>query len=347
MLLAFFSSLVIAATLIFLTKKTLLGRVFQDPPSARGLHNIPVPRIGGVALLSAVVLTVAPWMQRDSVAFIACLSLMLLFVSLIDDLRALPALLRLLVHTATAILVVLLWLKLFSPPATLTNVSSRWQLHPLSAIALVFAIVWMTNLYNFMDGADGLAGGMTVIGFGTYSLALVVQANVDGNLALLVAAISGAAAGFLIFNFSPAKVFMGDAGSIPLGFLAATLGVHGCLQQMWPWWFPLLVFSPFIVDASATLVRRTAQGNKPWIAHRDHYYQRLVLGGWSHRKTALVYYCLMLASAGSALVAIRHLNARVMLITWVITYGLLLLLTEWHLHQKKNNKIKNNDCEKT
>ena len=339
MLLAFFSSLVIAAALTFLTKKTLLGRVLQDVPSARSLHRIPVPRIGGVAVLSAVALTVGLWMQRDSVALIACLSLMLLFVSLIDDLRPLPALLRLLVHTATAILVVLLWLKLFAQPATVTNVPSSWLLDPLSAIALALAIVWMTNLYNFMDGSDGLAGGMTVIGFGTYAVALVLHPNASGNLALLVAAISGAAAGFLVFNFSPAKVFLGDAGSIPLGFLAATLGVHGSLQQTWPWWFALLVFSPFIVDASATLLRRTVQGKKPWIAHRDHYYQRLILGGWSHRKTALVYYCVMLASGASALYAIQYPDSTVTLITWVLTYGLLLLLTEWHLRQKKNNKI--------
>ena len=133
---------------------------------------------------------------------------------------------------------------------------------------------------------------------------------------------------------------MGDAGSIPLGFLAAALGIHGSLAQLWPWWFGVVVFSPFIVDASATLLRRTAQGNKPWLAHRDHYYQRLILGGWSHRKTALIYYCAMLASAGSALTAIARPDSSVMLITWVITYALLLLLTEWHLHQKKNNKIK-------
>ncbi len=340
MLQAFFSSLVIAATLIFLSKNTPLGRVFQDLPSARGLHSVPVPRIGGIALLSAVVLTVGPWMQPDSVALIACLSLVMLLVSVIDDFRPLPALLRLTAHTSAAILIVLIWLRSLPSLTTVMNVPNSWLLYSLSAFALVFAIAWMTNLYNFMDGADGLAGGMTVIGFGTYALALVLHQNVDGNLPLLVTAISGAAAGFLVFNFSPAKVFMGDAGSIPLGFLCVTLGIQGSLQQMWPWWFALLVFSPFIVDASATLLRRTAQGNKPWIAHRDHYYQRLILGGWSHRKTALVYYFVMLASGGSALYAIERPAPSVMLIAWVITYGLLLLLAEWHLHQKKNNKIK-------
>lgn len=339
MLLAFFSSLVIAAALIFLTKKTQLGRVFQDPPSARGLHSVPVPRIGGIAVFSAVVLTVGLWMQRDSVALIACMSLVLLLVSAVDDLRPLPALFRLAAHTSAAILTVLIWVRAFPSLTTALNVTNGGLLYPLSAFALVFAIVWMTNLYNFMDGADGLAGGMTVIGFGTYALAFVLHPNADSSLALLVTAISGAAAGFLVFNFAPAKVFMGDAGSVPLGFLAVTLGIQGSLQHTWPWWFGVLVFSPFIVDASATLLRRTVQGNKPWIAHRDHYYQRLILAGWSHRKTVVSYYAVMLASAASALIATQTVEAPAILSAWVITYALLLVLLEWHLHQKKNKKI--------
>ena len=319
----------------------------MDFPNARGLHASPVARVGGIALFASVWLLSGFWIQRDLVAAIAGLSVVLLAISLIDDLRSLAALLRLLVHAGVAIVIVLIWMDAFGFSSNRLNASASWLRSPACALAVVLAIIWMTNLYNFMDGADGLAGGMSMIGFGTYAIASALQPNFGVSLGFLAIAIAGASAGFLVFNFSPARVFMGDAGSIPLGFLAATLGVHGSLEQIWPWWFGVLVFSPFIVDASATLVRRTAEGNKPWIAHRDHYYQRLILGGWSHRKTALVYYCVMLASAGSALVAIEYPNASVMSITWVITYGLLLLLAEWHLHQKKNNKIKNNECEKT
>ena len=311
-----------------------------DFPNARGLHASPVARVGGIALFVSVWLLSGFWIQRDLVAAIAGLSVVLLAISLIDDLRSLAALLRLLVHAGVAIVIVLIWMDAFGFSSNRLNASASWLRSPACALAVVLAIIWMTNLYNFMDGADGLAGGMSVIGFGTYAIASALQPNFGVSLGFLAIAIAGASAGFLVFNFSPARVFMGDAGSIPLGFLAATLGVHGSMEQIWPWWFGVLVFSPFIVDASATLVRRTVQGNKPWIAHRDHYYQRLILGGWSHRKTAFVYYCVMLASAGSALVAIEHPNASVMLITWVITYGLLLLLAEWHLHQKKNNNIK-------
>jgi UDP-N-acetylmuramyl pentapeptide phosphotransferase/UDP-N-acetylglucosamine-1-phosphate transferase len=98
---------------------------------------------------------------------------------------------------------------------------------------------------------------------------------------------------------------MGDAGSIPLGFLVAAMGLLGWQQGCWTVWFPLLVFSPFIVDASVTLIKRTLRGVKVTEAHREHYYQRAILLGWSHRKLVLVEYLLML---GSGLLALLTLN---------------------------------------
>jgi UDP-N-acetylmuramyl pentapeptide phosphotransferase/UDP-N-acetylglucosamine-1-phosphate transferase len=94
---------------------------------------------------------------------------------------------------------------------------------------------------------------------------------------------------------------MGDAGSIPLGFLAAALGLVGWQQGLWPLWFPLLVFSPFIVDASVTLARRVLRRERFWRAHKTHYYQRLVQLGWGHRDTALAEYLLMAACGAAAL----------------------------------------------
>ena len=96
---------------------------------------------------------------------------------------------------------------------------------------------------------------------------------------------------------------MGDVGSIALGFLAGAIGVAGWCESAWPLWFPLAVFAPFIVDASVTLVRRALRSEQIWQAHRSHYYQRLILSGWSHRRTALWEYALMLTCAAFALVA--------------------------------------------
>jgi UDP-N-acetylmuramyl pentapeptide phosphotransferase/UDP-N-acetylglucosamine-1-phosphate transferase len=172
---------------------------------------------------------------------------------------------------------------------------------------LVLAIVWMTNLYNFMDGSDGLAGGMALFGFGAYALGAWLAG--DAVMAVASGAIAAAALTFLAFNFPPAKVFMGDAGSIPLGFLAAALGLIGWHAGNWPLWFPMLVFSPFIVDATVTLARRVLRGERFWQAHRTHYYQRLVQLGWGHRNTALAEYALMAVCGAGALWALGQPGA--------------------------------------
>ena len=124
-------------------------------------------------------------------------------------------------------------------------------LHPAWQAVLALATMWVTNLYNFMDGSDGLAGGMALFGFGAYALSAWLAG--DAVFVVVAASIAAASAAFLVFNFPPAKVFMGDAGSIPLGFLAAALGILGWRAGHWPLWFPVLVFSPFIIDASGNV----------------------------------------------------------------------------------------------
>jgi UDP-N-acetylmuramyl pentapeptide phosphotransferase/UDP-N-acetylglucosamine-1-phosphate transferase len=177
--------------------------------------------------------------------------------------------------------------------------NTLWPGDPLSVVLLIIAIAWITNLYNFMDGSDGLAGGMAVIGFGTYAMA--AYAAGDATLAALCVALAAAAAAFLTHNFPPARIFLGDAGSIPLGFLAAALGIVGWHGDLWPLWFPALVFGPFIGDATVTLLRRLFRGERVWQAHKDHYYQRLVRMGFGHRGTAVVGYLVMAACGAMAL----------------------------------------------
>jgi UDP-N-acetylmuramyl pentapeptide phosphotransferase/UDP-N-acetylglucosamine-1-phosphate transferase len=214
--------------------------------------------------------------------------LVILLVSFLDDLRGIPVLLRFVLHVAVCALF------------TAAILTGEYGILTVGAAAL--AIAWMANLYNFMDGSDGLAGGMALIGFLFYGAAAWFAGSTE--FALVNFSIAAAAAAFLVFNFHPARIFLGDAGSVPLGFLAASLGLIGWLQHDWTWWFPIFVFSPFVVDASVTLARRLLRREKVWQAHRDHYYQRLVRLGWGHRKTALVEYALMLACGMLALAAL-------------------------------------------
>jgi UDP-N-acetylmuramyl pentapeptide phosphotransferase/UDP-N-acetylglucosamine-1-phosphate transferase len=290
-----------------------------DRPNERSLHEAPRPRVGGIGVMVAA-LPWGAWQAPEPLqAVIACAAL-LVMVSAFDDVRSLPAALRLAVHIAAAAIAV----------AVLAT-DAHWPI--AVGIAVAVAIAWVTNLYNFMDGADGLAGGMAVIGFAAYAIA-AAQAH-DLPLAIACAALASASAGFLAWNFPPARVFLGDAGSIPLGFLAGALGLAGYLSDAWPPWFPVLVFSPFVVDATATILRRLARREPVWRAHRSHWYQRLVLAGWSHRRMALTAYGVMAAASGSALLA-RPAGEFVqcgMMVVWAAAFTALGWTIERHLRR--------------
>lgn len=284
-----------------------------DRPNPRSLHRSPLPRTGGLGLFAGFLLAAAILLPRLPLALWAGLFLLLL-ISFLDDLRGIAAIWRLAAHLAAAG-----W---FAGSVLLEDFGV------LATLGAALAIAWMANLYNFMDGSDGLAGGMTAIGFSFYGMAAWLAGSTE--FALVNFSIAAAAAAFLVFNFHPARVFMGDAGSVPLGFLAAALGLLGWLQRDWELWFPLLVFSPFVMDASVTLARRAWKREKVWEAHRDHYYQRLVQMGWGHRGTAVAGYALMLASGLLGLGALRaspSLQALVLAIA-VIAYILLLAAAE-------------------
>ena len=253
------------------------GRLPMDHPNERSLHETPTPRIGGQGIMAGV-LVAAVWLADMALLPVLLGAFALAAVSVLDDVQGLPVRVRFFAHFFAAV------------GCLLAIGLTGWGL-----LAGTLAVVWMTNLYNFMDGADGLAGGMAAIGFG--ALGLAAWLGDAPGLAAFCASIAAAALAFLRFNFPPARLFMGDAGSIPLGFMAATLGVLGARQGLWPWAFPLIVFSPFIVDATATLVRRAWRGEKVWRAHRSHYYQRVVLLGASHRRLALAAWGLMLTMA--------------------------------------------------
>lgn len=279
------AALICFAVLWILLRTGWAFDIALDIPNHRSLHVKPVPRVGGWGVLPAVfaiVMIEAPLMR-----WIALGALVLGAVSQIDDRRGLSAKTRFAAHLMVA-----------GAAVALSANGIEWWL----AAAAVLALVWLINLYNFMDGSNGLAGGMAVFGFATYALAAV---TVQPQLSIAAAAVAGAGFGFLVLNFNPARIFLGDMGSIPLGFLAGALGFWGWQHGAWPLWFPALAFAPFIADATVTLLRRLARGEKVWEAHRQHYYQRLVQLGATHVRVALFYYGLMLCGSALALLGLR------------------------------------------
>lgn len=288
-----------------------------DVPNDRSLHTDPTPRIGGLAIMAGIMAAAALatlGFERVPVAAVG-LAVLLSGVSLADDRNGLPIALRLATHLLAA--------GVFA--AYLSNDSAPWWWMLLAMLAMAA----MTNFFNFMDGANGLAGGMALVGFASYGLAAFTHAP---GFAAVCLGIAAAAAAFLIFNL-PGKIFMGDGGSVPLGFLAAALGMEGWMRALWAPWFPLMVFAPFIADAIATLALRIVRRERFWEAHREHHYQRLVRSGWTHYRLACASYALMAACAGLALGArVTDSGARILafaLMAALLTGAGLLVNRQW------------------
>lgn len=304
--------LVCAATLFLLLRTGLAERVL-DRPNSRSLHKQPIPRVGGLAILVAVTVTAATVGEFEARSY---LLFPLLAISLVDDMCGLSIAPRFAIHFSVATwAVVSFW--------PLSDGGLFWA--AVIGVFAVFCVVWSTNLYNFMDGSDGLAGGMTVFGF--LFLALGAYRGGEAGLAAYCLSFAAASVAFLCVNFHPARIFMGDSGSAPIGFAAAAVAIEGVAKGLWSLWYPVLVFAPFVFDATATLLRRMMRRERFWQAHREHYYQRLIRMGWGHRRTALTYYSLMLLSGLAAYMALPLAMPWpffVVLIALLISVGLMI-----------------------
>lgn len=328
MLLSLGFAFLIAASLTYYLSHPESLFLLIDQPNARSLHSRPTPASGGVAILIALILIVVAnsffvpvFHYTAPLGWLYGSSLLIAVISLIDDWRSLSPLARLLAHSLAATV----FLGFGGWQLTHLNLPGlHWEMPFLLAAVFCFLVMaWMTNLYNFMDGMDGFAGGMAVIGFASYAFlcredALFMQLNL-----FIVAATSG----FLVFNFPPARIFMGDSGAAFLGFLAAAFALWADQAALFPLWIAVLIFSPFIVDATVTLLRRLWRGEKIWQAHKSHYYQKLVQLGWGHKKTVLWEYAVMLACSLSAVLAIDFPPAAqwAIIIVWISIYLLLAI----------------------
>jgi len=291
----------------------------MDHPNERSLHSVPVSRAGGVAILISFFLgigMIAFFLDMVVDPILLVCALLVAMISFLDDCYSLSAALRFFIHFCVAAILVANGYGLLV--IELPGVSWEW---PASVAVIVscFMIVWLINLYNFMDGMDGFAAGMAIIGFSCFALLGWQTQNLLFMGANII--VVGAVAGFLLFNFPPAKIFMGDTGSSVLGFFVAAFSLWASVDSIFSIWVALLVFSPFIIDASVTLFRRVLAGEKVWEAHKTHFYQRLVQIGWGHKKTVLYGYLLMVASGASACLAVQI----DVFFQWVIVLGWVLV----------------------
>lgn len=286
----------------------------RPPPSAeRALRTDPVPIGGGagIALVAVALLALAHNSSQplQGTSFLLAAMALLAGVSWWDDMCGLPVLPRLLTHTLVALLLV---------PAGLVP-------DPLPLLLFLLVAVWSLNLFNFMDNLDGLVAGVSSVGFGVLSLLAYFEGA--HALAFGAGALAMATVGFLTLNLPPATVFLGDVGAMTLGYCALVLSLLGIQAGVFHVWEPLLLFSPLIFDATATLVARTALGFSPWRAHCGHLDQRLAKLGMPVPAVTLLY---VVATACSALLVLllrwQPSLASAALIAWFV-----LFLLGWHI----------------
>ncbi len=302
------------------------SRRLLDVPNARSSHQVPTPRGAGLVIVavSAAALIADSWSGRVAVTSYGVVAaigaLFIAGISLIDDFRSLGSLTRLAAHSAAAIVVVSAW-----------GGAGEWEW-----VARVTAVVWivgLTNAYNFMDGVDGIAGGQALVT--AITLAIVAwHVGAFGAVAVGTALI-GSSAGFLLFNWSPARVFMGDVGSAYLGFLFAAVALG--LMDRSPAAAAAVVLSlwPFLFDTSITLVRRALKGENVLASHRTHLYQRIVIAGATHGTVALGYMTMSALAAAAAMVWVIHHGGTALVVAVPGALAVLLWLVTGRLESRR------------
>ncbi|WP_242392038.1 MraY family glycosyltransferase [Anaeromyxobacter oryzisoli] len=289
--------LVASFAITWLVREVALRRQLLDRPNERSAHVRPTPRLGGIGIMAAflpaatAIVLLSGGGARALVVVAA--TTVISALGLVDDLHPLPARWRFGVQLAAASVVV---------GVNLETVRAAWTLVPLPVWLLVpmsvLWIVWVTNLYNFMDGIDGFAGGQAVIAGA--AITAVAAGNGAGMQAGLALALVAAALGFLLLNFPPASIFMGDVGSTAIGFFLASMPFLPGSAAL-PVEVIGLAIGLFVLDATTTLVRRLSRGERFFEAHRTHLYQRPLALGVPHATITLAAYPGMAAVAAFAL----------------------------------------------
>ena len=261
------AALFVAAALglrLFLAVAPSLGLV--DHPNARSLHAVPTAVGGGAVPMALLSLVIVLLSQLPYAGWIGFVMMSLVAIGLLDDWRGIPSSIRLLWYVGASVVLA----------ASLPSVQLGGA---VGFFALSLAIAWCINLVNFMDGIDGLVVVQALclaVGVGIIGAVRLTSAD-TGPLVLLCSALVACWAPLLWFNWPPAKLFMGDAGAVPLGFFIALLGLLAVTLDTVMGWVWLVLMMPFLIDTSVTLCLRVAAGHAPHVAHRDHAYQRLAL----------------------------------------------------------------------
>ncbi len=281
------------------------------PKDERRMHDHPIPRMGGLAIALAFLLTVFLFAEIDhEMQGILLGAIMILVLGIVDDCLTLRAMPKFIIQIAAAIVVV-------AHGCTVRYLTNPFSTVPgatldLGFLAAPFTVLWivtMTNAVNFIDGLDGLAVGVS--GISCLSMLVIALVVSELNVAVIMAALLGACVGFIPYNFNPAKIFMGDTGSTFLGFILATMSIQGLFKvyAVVSFVVPFIILGVPFFDICFAIVRRLWRHQNPMTADRGHIHHRLIDMGFSQKQSVAITYTLtgilgvaavLLASSGGA-----------------------------------------------
>ncbi len=318
----FFAAISTFFLAMILTKSCLLFSrkygLFIDEPNERSSHSGAIPRCGGISIAIILLSAVAFFVGFRDIRILGYIigAVLVTVIGIIDDLSQMSSKGKF----AATILITLVPL-LFG-----IRFSNHDILFGIPAAQYLLSFVWifgMMNAFNFMDGIDGLVSGSSIV----YSFFLACLAYLYGDNAVLLmsAVLMISCAGFFFFNFHPASIFLGDVGSMFLGFSFSVLSVFLVEQSHVAdlFWAPCLIFAPIIYDSMFTFFKRVIQKKNFTAPHREHLYQQLVILGLSHRIVSSFYYMLAVLAGTSALLFMYYSDAR----RWLLALLVFLVLT--------------------
>ena len=276
------------------------------PKDARRMHKVPIPRLGGLAIFIGFmvsVLILGGVRGNGQMQSILLGSVIIVVLGVVDDVMALPAMLKFVVLIAAALIPALngVVIQAFSNPNIFSD-SLYWDLGPLSVTVTVLWIVAITNAVNLIDGLDGLANGVSAIS-ATTMLVIALLAS-ESEVAVVMAALVGACVGFMPYNLNPAKMFMGDTGATFLGYILATMSIQGLFKfyAVISFAVPFLILGLPIFDTAFAFIRRIAHGQSPMHADRGHIHHRLIDMGLSQKQAVATLYVISAMLGLSAVV---------------------------------------------
>lgn len=328
-ILGFFLALIISGLVTPLIRKMAVDAGHYDIPNDRKIHKFPIPRVGGIAIWGGFMATmgILSLIYRDQFENAGMDGILLggtiiFFVGLLDDLYNLSPYLKLFGQFLAAVTAFQLGVQIIALDLPLSKIL---LLQVLSFPVTLIWIIGISNAMNFIDGVDGLAGGVSMISALTLS---VVALNMHEPVpALFAITLSGAALGFLNLNFYPARIFMGDSGALFCGFVLACIAVTGVLKTLtMTMLVPVIILTVPILDITYSTLRRLWKFQSPFVADSDHLHHKLLKAGFSQIRTVVAMYTVCIIGGIIASVYIGHLHEYMIALLSVILFSTLLVI---------------------